>query len=110
MNLLSGRTVVAVGVSHVLVNESPVVRQCYLDSLVQECKFTHPLRKSIIIIDSGNSENLRIRVECNGCSGILALSDDFNRCNRLALGVFLLENLSLPVHFGNEKVRQCIHA
>ena len=110
VNLLSCRTVVSVCVGHILIDESSVVRQCYLDSLVQECKFTHPLRKCIIIIDSGNSENLRIRVECNGCSGILALSDDLNRCNRLTFGVFLLENLSFPVNFGNEKIRQCIHA
>ena len=81
-----------------------------MDALVKICKLTETCGKSIILVDSCNLENLRIRMECHHCTCIFGLTHNLNRLVRLTLRVLLDENLALTMNLCLEIVGQGIHA
>ena len=110
VDLVAGRDIVVVGVSHELVHKSPHVGEGDVDTLVQECKLAHPAGQSVVVIYSGCRENLGIRMESDRGTRVMALAHYLDRAERLALGILLTEYLALPVNLGHELVGQCVHA
>ena len=104
INLLTSRNFIAVIIDFILIHESSKVCESNLDSLVQECELTHSAGQCIIIVDSSDLENLRVRMESDDGSCIIALTDNFYRCDRFSLRIFLLENLALSMYFSYKQV------
>ncbi len=104
VDLIACRTVISVLVNFIFVLQSTLVRQRNFDTFVKERKLTHSVCKRIVVVNRRYCEYLRIRMESDGCSGILTFSDHLNLCKRLSFRIFLQINLALSVHLGNKAV------
>ena len=86
------------------------VVEIQVNTLVQEGQLAQTRCQNVVAIDGRMGKDLRVGMERNGRTTILAFADYLDLRDGLTLAIRLAENLTLAVNLGNEQGRKCIHA
>ena len=104
VHLLAGGMTLPVGRGLELVHQGTEVRKGDADALVEVCQFAEAVGQGFVLVDDGLGEDGGVRMEGDGGAGVIGLPYNFHLGDGLALGVLLLEHLSLAVDFCHQEV------